>query len=173
MSPFKECNYFPDQYSTFRRALQGLLLGSGWVDAFSMLVAINLTKDDGDVGNLPAGAAPGSEPGANNEDIEVDAGDFAAIGMAGLPTQDMKISRLREGIERFLITDINNPAGSAEAQSTIWVLADAIDIKPDEFNHIPGGANVLYMDGHVEFSKFPGDWPVNNVFAAMNNQNWF
>ena len=22
------------------------------------------------------------------------------------------------------------------------------------FNHVPGGANVLYMDGHVEFQKY-------------------
>jgi len=29
--------------------------------------------------------------------------------------------RLREGIERFFITDINNPAASAVAQSDIWV----------------------------------------------------
>ena len=24
------------------------------------------------------------------------------------------------------------------------------------FNHLPGGANVLYMDGHVEFLKYQG-----------------
>ncbi len=22
------------------------------------------------------------------------------------------------------------------------------------FNHIPGGSNILYMDGHVEFTKY-------------------
>ena len=25
----------------------------------------------------------------------------------------------------------------------------------DGFAHIPGGINVLYMDGHVEFKKYP------------------
>ena len=80
---------------------------------------------------------------------------------------------LKEGIERFLITDINNPAGSAKAQSTIYVMADSIDINPDEFAHIPGGANVLYMDGHVEFLKLGSKWPCNFVFAALNNQHWF
>ncbi len=29
-----------------------------------------------------------------------------------------------------------------------------------EFNHVPGGCNVLYMDGHVEFIKYPGKFPV-------------
>lgn len=24
------------------------------------------------------------------------------------------------------------------------------------FNHVPGGANVLFMDGHVEFLKYTG-----------------
>jgi len=28
------------------------------------------------------------------------------------------------------------------------------------FNHIPGGSNVLYMDGHVEFVKLGTEYPV-------------
>jgi prepilin-type processing-associated H-X9-DG protein len=29
------------------------------------------------------------------------------------------------------------------------------------FNHVPGGSNVLYMDGHVEFRKYSEDkWPL-------------
>ena len=63
--------------------------------------------------------------------------------------------RLREGIERFLITDINNPAGSAQAQSTVPVMWDHITTNPIDFSHIPGGANVLYMDGHVTFIGYP------------------
>lgn len=65
------------------------------------------------------------------------------------------IYRLREGIERFLITDINNPAASAQAQSTIWMMADLLSANPADFNHVPGGANILYMDGHVEFTRYP------------------
>ena len=33
---------------------------------------------------------------------------------------------LREGVERFLITDINNPAASAMAQSEVWIMLDQI-----------------------------------------------
>ena len=65
------------------------------------------------------------------------------------------LMRLREGIERFLITDINNPAGSAQAQSTVPVMWDHITTNPIDFSHIPGGANVLYMDGHVTFIRYP------------------
>ncbi len=65
--------------------------------------------------------------------------------------------RLREGIERFLITDINNAAGSAQAQSAVPIMWDHITTNAQDFSHVPGGANVLYMDGHVTFSKYPGD----------------
>ena len=82
------------------------------------------------------------------------------------------IYRLREGIERFSITDINNPAGSAKAQSEIFVMMDVISTggldavdSIARFNHVPGGANVLYMDGHVEFIRYPGDYPVTPCVA--------
>lgn len=77
------------------------------------------------------------------------------------------IYRLREGIERFLITDINNPGASARAQSAIWVMFDTISKNVKYFNHIPGGSNVLYMDGHVAFTRYPGDVPVNKGMALF------
>jgi len=74
---------------------------------------------------------------------------------------DGTIYRLKEGIERFAITDINNPAGSAKAQSDISVMWDWVSRYGNEdivsFNHVPGGANVLYMDGHVEWVRYPSD----------------
>ncbi len=73
----------------------------------------------------------------------------------------VSVRRLREGIERFFITDINNPAATSLAQSELWVMTD--DIRSDEpqwMNHVPGGCNVLYMDGHVSFVRYPGEFPV-------------
>jgi len=75
--------------------------------------------------------------------------------------------RLREGIERFLITDINNPAASAKAQSEIFVMFDNISTIVKYFNHVPGGANVLFMDGHVEFLRYPGEAPVSEGMALF------
>jgi prepilin-type N-terminal cleavage/methylation domain-containing protein/prepilin-type processing-associated H-X9-DG protein len=75
------------------------------------------------------------------------------------------VYRLREGIERFLITDINNPAGSAQGQSTVWVMFDLLATNAAYFNHVPGGSNVLFMDGHVEFVRYPGAQPVNDLMA--------
>ncbi len=79
--------------------------------------------------------------------------------------------QLKEGVERFLITDINNPASSAVSQSNVPIMWDhttaaatgAFD--PSCFNHVPGGSNILYMDGHSEFAKYPtagggSQWPL-------------
>jgi len=75
--------------------------------------------------------------------------------------------RLREGIERFFITDINNPAASSLAQSELWVMFDDSTGIEANFNHIPGGANVLFMDGHVDFLRYPGDSPICRFWAML------
>jgi prepilin-type N-terminal cleavage/methylation domain-containing protein/prepilin-type processing-associated H-X9-DG protein len=78
-----------------------------------------------------------------------------------------EVMRLREGIERFLITDINNPSASSTSQTQIPIMFDRIDLNPADFNHLPGGANVLFMDGHVEFVKYPGEYPVSRAWAEF------
>ena len=77
------------------------------------------------------------------------------------------VMRLKEGIERFLITDINNPSQANIAQSAIPAMFDRIDMDPMGFNHLPGGGNILYMDGHVSFEKYPGDFPINRTWADV------
>ncbi|HUW62797.1 MAG TPA: prepilin-type N-terminal cleavage/methylation domain-containing protein [Candidatus Bathyarchaeia archaeon] len=79
----------------------------------------------------------------------------------------LTLYRLREGIERFFITDINNPAASATAQSELWILFDAATEEVSQYNHIPGGGNVLYMDGHVEFLKYPSESPLTRCIVAI------
>jgi len=69
------------------------------------------------------------------------------------------IFRLREGVERFLITDINNPAAGAGAESNIPVMWDHLTPQIYGSCHIPGGMNVLYLDGHVSWSHYPEEKP--------------
>jgi prepilin-type N-terminal cleavage/methylation domain-containing protein/prepilin-type processing-associated H-X9-DG protein len=78
--------------------------------------------------------------------------------------------RLREGIERFFVTDINNPAGSSQAQSELPVMWDSVAPMSAMFNHVPGGSNVLYMDGHVGFLRYAefGTYPVNTAGLDMH-----
>jgi prepilin-type N-terminal cleavage/methylation domain-containing protein/prepilin-type processing-associated H-X9-DG protein len=92
------------------------------------------------------------------------------ISEADIRSEDgtLVLYRLREGVERFLITDINNPAASAQGQSATWVLFDNLDLShPDVMNHIPGGGNVLYLDGHVGYQRFPGQTPYSRGWAAI------
>ena len=112
------------------------------------------------IGLLPDEAINGNW---NDSDIK-----FTPVGGS-----EMTVYRLREGIERFTITDINNPAASAQAQSEIPVCCDfvSMDIAQNEFNHVPGGSNCLYMDGHVEFIKYPGEWPVNRTMATLQSDD--
>ena len=78
------------------------------------------------------------------------------------------INHLREGIERFLITNINNAAASSEAQSTLPVMWDHLSLIATDFCHIPGGGNVLYMDGHVAFMRYPSEKiPMTLAFAIV------
>jgi prepilin-type processing-associated H-X9-DG protein len=50
----------------------------------------------------------------------------------------------------------------------VWILHDDINsTNPDYMNHIPGGGNVLYLDGHVRFIRYPSDTPFSKVWAVM------
>jgi prepilin-type N-terminal cleavage/methylation domain-containing protein/prepilin-type processing-associated H-X9-DG protein len=89
---------------------------------------------------------------ASDDDFEVSA-LYAGTQAGGGDT----ILRLRDGIERFLITDINNAASSAQASTTIPLMWDHATTKVIDFSHIPGGGNVLYLDGHVEYLRYPSD----------------
>jgi len=114
---------------------------------------------------------------AMDQDLQITGSDAGlGYGTGGGDT----FYRLKEGIERFLITDINNPAGSSKGQSEVHVMwdytaANSMEYYGDSsssitgsvlFNHLPGGANVLYMDGHVEFQRYPtGKWPAHEAAA--------
>ncbi len=77
------------------------------------------------------------------------------------------VFRIREGVTRFLITDINNAGASAVSQSTITVMYDNIATVPVDYNHLPGGSNVLYLDGHVSFVKYEEGAPCYKGFAYL------
>lgn len=100
-----------------------------------------------------------------DNDVEID------YSIVGGPTEET-VYRLREGIERFLITDINNPGTSNAAQSTVAIMWDATSILPGDFCHVPGGGNVLYMDGHVSYMRYPSEeMPMNVPFALVGYVN--
>ncbi len=113
-----------------------------------------LANNVGALGFLTSGGDPSEALKAVDSDVEVGSSfQNMGYGNGGGDT----IYRFREGIERFLITDINNPAASNMAQSTLFLMLDTLSSGGEGyFNHVPGGCNVLYMDGHVEFKKYIG-----------------
>ncbi len=126
--------------------------GAGIEALFSSITSLLGQLAAGDVSSAVAAEARKTV----DKDIELvneDAGlDYSGYGNGG----GNVIYRLREGIERFLITDINNPAATAQAQSELFVMLDAFANTGaiQYFNHVPGGCNVLWLDGHVSFVKY-------------------
>ena len=93
-----------------------------------------------------------SDGAASDEDFTVpDA--YAGTQAGGGDT----LRRLRAGIERFLITNVNNAAQGARASSAVPLMWDHCTTKVVDFSHIPGGGNVLYLDGHVNYLRYPAE----------------
>ena len=157
------------------QGLHGAWIGKGDIQPFGCNydIAIYIGKGLGDLAytkapngwEMPMSARADSQPAMDDD------------GVTHLPRS---YNQIREGIERFFITDINNPAAGALAQSTLPIMMDSWaqqsgwwaafsgfqDQGVAKFNHVPGGSNVLYMDGHVEFVRFGSKFPVANSSAG-------
>lgn len=129
------------------------------------------------VGEITDTTWPSAEAMWSDIETDLNMDDYAAvIGAYGINPATVgnggstTLYRLKEGIERFLISDINNPAESTRAQSENFVMCDRISNEIADYNHVPGGGNVLYMDGHVAFQKYPNSEgpfsePIGNAFV--------
>ncbi len=80
-----------------------------------------------------------------------------------------RVLAVRHGITRFMITDINNPSKTHVSDTGVPIMFDNTSIIPTDFNHVPGGANVLYLDGHVKFAKYPSytTYPVSRAWVNL------
>jgi prepilin-type N-terminal cleavage/methylation domain-containing protein/prepilin-type processing-associated H-X9-DG protein len=143
--------------TTFDYVYWNRCIQAEWVSTAADYDAVSVTLTAGDA------------PGIYNLASELQPMISCTLPSTGASVQ---IPFMSEGAERFLITDINNPAGSADAQSSLVVLYDntrndgmySASTGVQNFNHLPGGSNALYMDGHVEFVKYP---------AESKQQTWF
>ena len=113
-------------------------------------VAMNLLKP-----NALSGGPINANFNLGTVDLDVD----VPAGTPDAPPNG--VYRLRDGIERFLISDINNPIDSVVSTSEIPVMWDQNSKNVINFNHVPGGSNVLYFDGHAEFLRFPSEFPID------------
>ncbi|HRI86666.1 MAG TPA: DUF1559 domain-containing protein [Candidatus Hydrogenedentes bacterium] len=111
-----------------------------------------------------------SDDAVLESDIDLNDVGFGGLGY-GNGSGDF-VYRLREGIERFFITDINDPTRSAGSQSTLPIMWDKLSTNVSGgvgFNHVPGGCVTLYMDGHVEFLKLGDRFPATSAHAQLNS----
>ena len=158
-------------YSAFDYTYMNRLVKAEWIanTADNAELCVVLMAADGDTSTNVALDSVGEDKAANHPFV---------IPSSGV-TVDVPL--IREGIERFLVTDINNPAASASGQSEMivaWdqaatdgVYSQQFDLR---FNHVPGGSNILYMDGHVSFVKYVAEhtqatWPLSKV--SMDKKN--
>jgi prepilin-type N-terminal cleavage/methylation domain-containing protein/prepilin-type processing-associated H-X9-DG protein len=138
---------------------------SAWFDIVALVGVtqpvnfISIVDEDYDLENLGMGS-PGVAPSFDPPAL---AGGF--IGNGNTNT----LFRFREGIERYLITDINNAGSGYLGQSELVLMFDQGSTFVEGFNHVPGGSNVLYLDGHVDFIKYPGEPPLqpNNMWITQ------
>lgn len=105
------------------------------------------------------------DPRVADQDWELDHHNFNGTKL---------VRRLKEGVERFFITDINDTVKSSQAQSTVPTMWDMLAPGASMFNHVPGGSNVLFMDGHVVFMKYAGprggNFPMNEAGLTLHMQ---
>lgn len=55
------------------------------------------------------------------------------------------------------------------SQSVIPVLFDHVTNAPAGSSHFPRGGNILYLDGHVRFVKFPAHFPQSESWVTVMN----
>jgi len=61
---------------------------------------------------------------------------------------------------------LNTPPGCIGGPAVLW---DEIggNASMHQFNHMPGGCNVLYLDGHVGFVRYPDAFPCSQPWATV------
>lgn len=124
-----------------------------------------------------ADSSPGpAPPGANSEWPGIEAGLWEVLASPDpalfleplkytdpVSGEERSLPRMGEGAARSL-------AGSAAEQASVDTVAARVPVLHDPleqlgggisgFNHMPPASNVLFLDGHVEFVRFPTRFPL-------------
>lgn len=84
---------------------------------------------------------------------------------ADLTNDGVTLHRLRIGVEGLLTEAQNKPAARLRVAETIPVAIERLG-----HHHRPEGGHVVYLDGHIEFIKYPGKWPITpEAFETLNS----
>lgn len=163
----------PDCVDSTSYAYTGWLIinDSNMVAGFSALGTMAATLEWSN-NFLGAGSRPVNAWRDNNHNL-------ASFGFTGSGNADGDLLlRLGNGVERFLLTDVNTAqvgaslANVADAGSgAVPVIWDQVSTNINEFSHVPAGQNVIFLDGHVEFVRYTTSntkFPTTPLYATFN-----
>ncbi len=132
--------------------VEGAPGGPEFAEAASRLVYFGYALPDEAAAEVFLDAYEANGPqGLGGEDLEIDPSEVDQVGNSHL-------YRLRNGIERFFITDINDPYGGQRVMSSVpvcWELPSRGD----------SGGWVMYLDGHVEWRSYPDEFPLTETLT--------
>jgi RNA polymerase sigma factor (sigma-70 family) len=75
-----------------------------------------------------------------------------------IDTADRMLRRLKRDVEFFFVENRSDPRAAANTRATIPIMFETVE--STVFGRDPDGANVLYLDGHVDYVRFGSQFPV-------------
>ena len=75
-----------------------------------------------------------------------------------IDTADRMLRRLKRDVEYFFVENRSDPQAAANTRATIPIMFEKAE--STAFGRDPDGANVLYLDGHVDYVRFGSHFPV-------------
>lgn len=75
-----------------------------------------------------------------------------------IDTADKMLRRLKRDVEYFFVENRSDPQAAANTRATIPIMFETV--VSNVFGRDPDGANVLYLDGHVDYVRFGSQFPV-------------
>jgi len=115
--------------------------------------------------------------GWRDKDINVASFGFSGWGNS----RGNMLRRLSLDLDRYIhmgewkrIFDMVEEGGSPGQGAMVPVMWDQISTNIAEYNHVPAGQNILYLDGHVAFSRYSRNelkwqgFPTGSMYAAVH-----
>jgi RNA polymerase sigma factor (sigma-70 family) len=82
-----------------------------------------------------------------------------------IDTADRMLRRLKRDVEYFFVENRSDPLAAANTRATIPIMFETAE--STVFGRDPDGANVLYLDGHVDYVRFGSQFPVTVGVQAV------
>lgn len=82
-----------------------------------------------------------------------------------IDTADKMLRRLKRDVEYFFVANRSDPQAAANTRAAIPIMFETV--VSNVFGRDPDGANVLYLDGHVDYVRFGSQFPVTEEMREV------